>query len=88
MAYTLGVKQFIVSVAILAINALDKIRYESLTDPSNLESQKDLFIKIIFDKDAKTLTLINSVVGMTKADLIKVGPKAKNLILLQVRKTR
>ena len=48
-------------------DALDKIRYESLTDPSKLESQKDLFIKIIPDKDAKTLTLINSGDGMTAA---------------------
>merc|ERR1711872_753633 len=44
-------------------DALDKIRYESLTDASKLEGQKDLFIKIVPDSDAKTLTLIDSVIG-------------------------
>merc|ERR1719508_597251 len=41
-------------------DALDKIRYESLTDASKLEGQKDLFIKIVPDIEAKTLTLIES----------------------------
>ena len=41
-------------------------RYESLTDASKLEGQPDLFIKIIPDSDAKTLTLIDSGIGMTK----------------------
>ena len=42
------------------LQALDKIRYESLTDPSKLDSCKELFIKIIPNKNDRTLTIIDS----------------------------
>ncbi|CAA3005138.1 heat shock cognate 80 [Olea europaea subsp. europaea] len=51
-------------------DALDKIRFESLTDKSKLDAQPELFIHIIPDKTNNTLTIIDSGVGMTKADLV------------------
>lgn len=51
-------------------DALDKIRYKSLTDPSVLDSGNDLMIKVIPNKDEGTLTIIDTGIGMTKSDLI------------------
>jgi len=51
-------------------DALDKIRFEGLTDKSKLESQPELFIHIVPDKTNNTLTIIDSGVGMTKSDLV------------------
>jgi hypothetical protein len=49
------------------LQALDKIRFESLTDKSKLDAQPELFIRIVPDKANKTLSIVDSGVGMTKA---------------------
>ncbi|XP_076933184.1 heat shock protein 83-like [Bidens hawaiensis] len=53
-----------------ASDALDKIRFESLTDKTKLDAQPELFIRLVPDKVNKTLSIIDSGVGMTKADLV------------------
>ena len=50
-----------------------------MTDPTVLESGKDLKIDIVPNKDEKTITLHDTGIGMTKADLVNnLGTIAKS----------
>nr|3H80_A Chain A, Heat shock protein 83-1 [Leishmania major strain Friedlin]3Q5J_A Chain A, Heat shock protein 83-1 [Leishmania major]3Q5K_A Chain A, Heat shock protein 83-1 [Leishmania major]3Q5L_A Chain A, Heat shock protein 83-1 [Leishmania major]3Q5L_B Chain B, Heat shock protein 83-1 [Leishmania major]3Q5L_C Chain C, Heat shock protein 83-1 [Leishmania major]3Q5L_D Chain D, Heat shock protein 83-1 [Leishmania major]3U67_A Chain A, Heat shock protein 83-1 [Leishmania major strain Friedlin] len=53
-----------------ASDACDKIRYQSLTDPSVLGESPRLCIRVVPDKENKTLTVEDNGIGMTKADLV------------------
>ncbi|KAJ8601854.1 hypothetical protein CTAYLR_002662 [Chrysophaeum taylorii] len=60
-------------------DALDKIRFLSVSDEAALANKKELEIRISFDKDARTLTVMDTGVGMTKADLVaNLGTVAKS----------
>merc|ERR1712060_306567 len=62
-----------------AADALEKARFHSVQDESFLGDTKDLEVKLEHDPDAKTISIVDTGVGMSKADLINnLGTVAKS----------
>ncbi len=62
-----------------ASDAADKLRFEAVTDDSLYEGDSELKIRISYDKDAKTLTVSDNGIGMTRDDVIEnLGTIAKS----------
>jgi heat shock protein beta len=54
-----------------ASDALDKVRYKVLKDPTYVEDFKNMEIRIEYDKEAKTLSISDTGIGMSKSELVK-----------------
>ncbi|MDO9618049.1 MAG: molecular chaperone HtpG [Pseudomonas sp.] len=62
-----------------ASDATDKLRFEALAKPELLEGGDPLKIRVSFDKDAKTVTLEDNGIGMSREDAIThLGTIAKS----------
>ncbi|HEX5390683.1 MAG TPA: molecular chaperone HtpG, partial [Burkholderiaceae bacterium] len=62
-----------------ASDACDKLRFEALNDSSLFEDAPNLEVRVAFDKDAKTLTIIDNGIGMSEGEAIDhLGTIAKS----------
>jgi len=62
-----------------ASDAADKLRFEALTDEALFEGQTELDIRVRVDKDARTLTIADNGIGMSRIEVIDhIGTIAKS----------
>jgi molecular chaperone HtpG len=62
-----------------ASDAADKLRFEALKNPELFENDADLGITVEFDKDAKTITISDNGIGMSRNEVIaNLGTIAKS----------
>lgn len=62
-----------------ASDALDKLRFEALTNPSIKFSESDLSIHLKLDKTAKTITISDNGIGMNRQEVIEnIGTIARS----------
>lgn len=62
-----------------ASDAADKLRFEALSDSALFENDPDLKIRIAFDREARTLTITDNGIGMSRQEVIEhIGTIAKS----------
>lgn len=62
-----------------ASDAADKLRFEGLSDAALYESDPDLKIRIAYDKAARTITVTDNGIGMSRQEVINnIGTIAKS----------
>ncbi|MEW5700449.1 molecular chaperone HtpG [Pseudomonas synxantha] len=62
-----------------ASDAVDKLRFEALSKPELLEGGAELKIRVSYDKDAKTVTLEDNGIGMSREEAVThLGTIAKS----------
>ena len=62
-----------------ASDAADKLRFEALANGALYENDSELKIRIAFDKDARTLTITDNGIGMSREEVISnIGTIAKS----------
>lgn len=62
-----------------ASDAADKLRFEGLSDSALYENDPDLRIRIAFDREARTLTISDNGIGMSRQEVIEhIGTIAKS----------
>lgn len=62
-----------------ASDAADKLRFEALSNDSLYEGDSELKIRLEYDKDKRTITIIDNGIGMTRAEVQEhIGTIAKS----------
>ncbi len=62
-----------------AADAADKLRFEALSDDALYEEDGDLNIRVAFDKEARTITISDNGIGMTRQEVIdNIGTIARS----------
>ena len=62
-----------------ASDAIDRLRFAALSDDSLYENDTDYKIRVSYDKDARTITVADNGIGMTRAEVIEhIGTIAKS----------
>ncbi len=54
-----------------ASDACDKLRFEALDDPGLFENDPNLRVRVDYDKDARTITIADNGIGMSRDDAIE-----------------